>query len=259
MKNYRSPEKTSLSPTFEYTEEDNEVWRILLTQQLPLVQKMACQEYLEGLEKVDFNPGKIPSIAEMSNKLSKLSGWTMVPVDILVPNRIFFQMLAKRTFPTVRIIRQKDEIDFYTNEAPDVFHEYFGHGPMLANRKFAECVRLFGEYSLSCNDEQLLKLTHIFWVTFEFGVIKNNSGVQIYGAGILPSKQETLKIISNKDIQLQKLDIFLDLNASLQGNISQPIYYYIENLDALYELTQDLLSLLGIEKELKSLQFSSTA
>lgn len=240
MKNICAKLKPILSPIdsspFYYTKEDLAVWKILLTQQLPLVRAVACPEYIEGLEKLNFLPDYIPSIDEMSKKLMQLSGWSLEPVDILVPSQAFFEMLAQKRYPTIRIIRRKEEINFYTNEAPDVFHEYFGHGPMLAHEKYSECMRLFGEYAQNCTDEILTKLNKIFWATFEFGLVKNNSGIKIYGAGILPSHQETMKIVNDNNLNLQKLDISTNLASSLQGNISQPIYYYVESLDCLHNI-----------------------
>lgn len=177
----------------------------------------------------------------MSKKLRRLSGWTLDPVDILVPNQRFFEMLSKKRFPTIRTIRKMKEIDFYTNEAPDVFHEYFGHCPMIAHEIYSECMYLFGKYAQNSTDEQLIKITKIFWATFEFGVIKKNSNIKIYGAGILPSRQETIKIVLNDNLNLQKLDITSDLSSSLQGNISQPIYYYIESLESLYDIVKNEL------------------
>lgn len=240
--------QTLRSAHFKYTNEDKEVWKTLLSQQLPLVKKVACPEYIDGLEKLNFPFDEIPSITEMSKKLMSLTGWSLGAVDTLVPNTLFFEMLSKKIFPTIRVIRQKEEIDFYTNESPDVFHEFFGHCPMLAHKKYSECMRLFGEYARNCTKEMLTKLTKIFWATFEFGLIKNNSNITIYGAGILPSRQETMKIMMNGNLNLQKLDIYSNLSSSLQGNISQPIYYYIESLECLHDIVEnDLPCLIEIE------------
>lgn len=230
---------TQKPPSFEYSNEDKAVWKTLLSQQLPLVKRFACFEYLDGLEKLNFSFDHIPSISEMSKKLMRLSGWSLDSVDTLVPSRVFFEMLSQKRYPTIRVIRHKDEIDFYTNESPDVFHEYFGHGPMLAHEKYSECMRLFGEYAHNCTDEILIRLTKIFWATFEFGLIKNSSNIKIYGAGILPSRQETMKIVINDNLNLQKLDVFEDLTSSLLGNISQPTYYYIESLECLHHIVQN--------------------
>jgi phenylalanine-4-hydroxylase len=221
---------------FTYSVEDNSVWRKLLHQQLPLVEKYACREYLQGLKIINFSSEYIPSLIEVSNHLFKLTAWQLKPVEQIVSNREFFKLLSEKTFPVIRKIRSEKEIDFYTNESPDVFHEYFGHCPMLTNGQYAKLMHKMGLISINLDCKKIDILSKIFWNTFEFGIIYNSSTLKIYGAGILPSRVEIQRVINNPETLLQKFDIFTSLNATLKGNINQPQYFYINDLDDLHDM-----------------------
>lgn len=221
---------------FTYSVQDNIVWQKLLLQQLPLVEKYACDEYLDGLRTINFSKDYIPSLIELSNRLFKLTAWKLKPIARIVSNREFFKLLSKRTFPVIRKIRSEKEIDFYTNESPDVFHEYFGHCPMLTNVQYAELMHKMGLISINLDCKKIDILSKIFWNTFEFGVIYNSSALKIYGAGILPSRLEIQRVTNNAETLLQKFDIFTSLNATLKGNINQPQYFYINDLNDLHDM-----------------------
>ena len=221
---------------YSYTDQDHLVWQRLIEQQKHLVIKVACSEYIEGLEKINFPSMYIPNSHDISERLKDLSGWSLIPVDKIVSNGIFFEMLCKKQFPVIRKIRHADEIDFYTDESPDVFHEYFGHCPLLTYQPYADSMQCFGKYAKNCSEELLFILSKLFWATFEFGLIKNQDEIKIYGAGILPSRTETLRIFENQNFRVERLNIFSELESSLQGNINQEVYYYIESLNDLFDI-----------------------
>lgn len=230
--------------SFTYSEQDNLVWKKLLQQQIPLVEKYACQQYLDGLNSINFSMDHIPSFTEVSNHLSNLTTWRLQPVDQIVSNREFFKFISERTFPVIRTIRSEKEIDFYTNESPDVFHEYFGHCPMLTNKKYADCMHKMGLISINLDCNKIDILSKIFWNTFEFGVIYSSKNLKIYGAGILPSRLEIQRVINNTEALLQKFNIFTSFEATLQGNINQPQYFYINDLNELYDTIYNDLPIL---------------
>lgn len=221
---------------FDYTNENNLVWKQLMANQLPLAKKYACPEYLIGLEHMAFPLDHVPSLEQVSTKLTKISDWSLEPVDSIIAPRQFFEKLSNKVFPVVRMIRDKSEIDFYTNESPDVFHEYFGHCPMLTNKQYADNMHIFAQHAAASKEKNLLRFAKIYWATFEFGLIKNSDGIKIYGAGILPSKTELLRVINQDNIQFQKLDVNMNLDSSLQGNINQSLLYYINNFNELYSI-----------------------
>ena len=150
-----------------YTEEDHQVWHDLITQQLPLVKKVACKEYLEGLGLLNLSIDRIPEIAKVSSKLFNITGWNLIPVDTLVSNRKFLYMLSNKQFPVIPVIRSRAEIDFYTNESPDIFHELFGHCPLITNQRYANSMWKLGNLSINCHDELIERLAHIFYKAFK--------------------------------------------------------------------------------------------
>lgn len=227
-----------------YTSEDHKIWHDLIMQQLLLVKEVACEEYLQGLELLDLTTNRIPVLTQISSRLTDLTGWSLVPVNTLVSNKIFFYMLANKQFPVVSTIRSRDELDFYTNESPDIVHEIFGHCPLITNTKYANSMWKFGNLAFNCNDETRQRLSKIFWATFEFGLLECNRGVKIYGAGILPSRTEIKRIIEGKQIIKAKLDIFSNIDAALQGNVVQSTYYTIDCLETLYAIIDQDIALL---------------
>jgi len=217
-----------------YTNDEHQVWRALIKQQLPIVKKAACKEYLEGLNILDLQIDTIPKLEEVSTRLTDLTGWSLVPVNIIIPHQKFFSMLADKKFPIVTTIRPKDELDFYTNESPDIFHEFFGHCPLITNKKYSDSLHKFGKLAMDCDQKTIKYLSKIFWVTFEFGILQNSEGTKIYGAGILPSRTEIKRITNYNQVIKVKLDVFSNIDASLQGNVMQPKYYVLESLEELY-------------------------
>lgn len=225
-----------------YTKENHSVWRQLIDQQTPLVRKYACPEYLEGLKKIDFPNELIPSLKYVSEKLSTLTGWSLVPADQIIPCSNFFSLLAEKKFPIIRKIRSYKEIDFYTNESPDIFHEYFGHCPLLTDQNYADSLQKFGMLAKGQNKFITHILDKIFWATFEFGIIKNHREVMVYGAGILPSRTELKRVIEGNffnSVTFKVLDIYEDLDSSLQGNINQQTFYYLDSMNELFRIVKE--------------------
>lgn len=220
-----------------YTKEQNDVWRDLILQQTPLVKKYACSEYLIGLTLLNLSKCTVPNVKEVSLTLEKLTGWRLYPVGGLITSRKFFLMLANKTFPVVTKIRRRDEIDFYSGAAPDVFQELFGHCPLLTNNEYAKSLQKLGEVSLQCNDEKLLKLAKIFWVTYEFGLLKTTDGIKAYGAAILPSRAELRLAMEDSGVPKEIFSLDTKISASLQGNAHQSVFYIIDSLKTLYDLT----------------------
>jgi len=240
-----------------YSEEDNEVWKKLITQQLEIVADVACKEYLFGLSELNLSIDKVPNVEELSKVVFKNVGWTLSKVDKLIPSRDFFNMLANKTFPVIQVIRPKEEINFYTNDAPDVFHELFGHCPMIMNKKFSEIMHKLGVFAINASDKSIDVLGKLFWVMFEFGIIDNKE-TKILGAGILPSKDEIYRVMHSNNIQKVPLNFFTKLDINIQGGIMQPKYYSIKSLDALYTLVDKDLEKLVFFNNLPESQYGNT-
>ena len=222
----------------------NKVWEKLMEQQLPLVRRYACKEFLDGLEKLCLPVHTVPQISVVSRTINRLSGWSLQPVKSLLNYKDFFYFLANKQFPVVEKLRPLEEIDFYTQESPDFFHEIFGHCPLLTNSRYAESMQLFAIIALEYNDHSKRSIFEkIFWSTYEFGVINNTISTLIFGAGILPSKREIFRVIKNKNL-LTPLNIYNCCSATLKGNIAQPEYYTVDSLEKLFLLVENDLKFL---------------
>jgi phenylalanine-4-hydroxylase len=180
-----------------YSIADHQTWRTLYARQEQLLPGRAADEFLSGLQLLDLDRDIIPSLASVSRKLEKATGWKIARTPGLLDARDFFSHLARRVFPCTDYIRGPKELDY--TPAPDCFHDIFGHTPMIVHPRFAEFYRKIGQAAVNCTDLALEEgLTRIYWFTVEFGLIKNPGGLRIYGNGIISSYGETLHSLTEK-------------------------------------------------------------
>jgi phenylalanine-4-hydroxylase len=182
-----------------YSEEEHGTWALLMENQEKVLPHRACTEFMEGLEGVSFPKGRIPRLADISDAIEKHTGWTLMRVDGLVPDREFFQLLAERIFPSTDFIRPREELGY--TPSPDMFHDLLGHVPLLINERFTAFFEKFGKAGVRAfelNHPGTKMLPRIYWYTVEFGLIKNSEGLRIYGSGIVSSPNEVLYSLSNE-------------------------------------------------------------
>ena len=173
-----------------YTPDEHQVWVTLYERQAALLPGRACDEFLNGLRALDLHGDGIPDFGEMNRKLNALTGWTVVAVPGLVPDEVFFDHLANRRFPAGRFIRRPEQLDYL--EEPDIFHDVFGHVPMLTDPTFADYMKAYGEGGLrAMRLGRLHNLARLYWYTVEFGLMQTPEGLRIYGAGIVSSHGES--------------------------------------------------------------------
>lgn len=175
-----------------YTDEDHATWAALYARQVKLVAAHACAMFLEGFEKLALDPQRLPDPDVISARLEAMTGWTLGDAQnaYLAPTE-WFEHLAERRFPVTDYIRRPDELDFTPN--PDLFHEYFGHLAFFTNQEFADTAWLFGKLYLTAqNERQQLEIARLWWYTTEFGFIRENGELRIYGAGLLSSSGELI-------------------------------------------------------------------
>ena len=173
-----------------YTAEEHDRWDRLFKNQQAILPGRACNEFVDAVEKLELSRRGIPNMDELSDRLEKLTGWRVVPVTDLVPDDIFFDHLANRRFPAGAFIRPEAEFDYL--EEPDIFHDIYGHVPLLATPVFADFMEAYGKGGNRALElGQLKNLARLYWYTVEFGLIRTNEGLRIYGAGILSSPQES--------------------------------------------------------------------
>lgn len=232
-----------------YTPEENAIWHELMTRQLLIIENRACEEYMHGLKLLNLSNDRIPQCHEISETLKKTTGWALEPVPALIPFDKFFYLLANRRFPAATFIRRREELDYI--KEPDIFHEVFGHCPLLTNPAYADFTHNYGKLGLNASHEDRVMLARLYWFTIEFGLIKNKSKMYAYGGGILSSKNETIYSIES-DIPLRKeFNVMEALRTPYRINIMQPIYFVLNHFDTLYQLiNMDLIDLIQQAREL---------
>lgn len=230
----KKPDKNGL---IHFTEEENETWNILIKRQINIVQPRACAEYLKGLDILDMPHDRIPQCNELSEKLNKATGWSVVPVDAIIPLEKFFSLLAHRQFPAAAFIRIREELDYL--QEPDIFHEYFGHCPMLTHPSYADFVQWYGVNALKADKKTQSLLGRLFWFTVEFGLLQTEDGLKIYGGGILSSFEETIYALENPVPERLPFDLHQILNTDYRYDEIQKRYYILKNLSQLFQLKSD--------------------
>lgn len=226
-----------------YSKEENEVWHDLVVRQMPIVKPRACEEYLDGIKTLKLTKDRIPQCPEISAILRETTGWQLEPVPALIPYDHFFNLIANRKFPAATFIRRRDEIDYL--QEPDIFHELFGHCPLLTNQAYADFTHTYGKLGQHASEEDRVMLARLYWFTIEFGLIKTEAGLRIYGGGILSSKDETIYSLESSVPIRKPFDVLDVLRTPYRIDIKQPTYFVIESFDTLFHLADmDLLSLI---------------
>lgn len=222
-----------------YTEEEHDVWRQLFERQMKRLPGRACDEFLQGLETLALVPDRIPQLPDVSCCLMALTGWQVVPVAALISAREFFELLANRCFPAATFIRSMEELDYVTE--PDIFHELFGHCPMLTQPVYADFIHDYAGYVLSQPESEWPLLQRLFWFTVEFGLIQTPNGLRAYGGGILSSISETAYSVESE----QALRVFFNplvvFRTPYRIDQLQPIYFVIHHYQQLYDCVTDHL------------------
>lgn len=226
-----------------YTEDENRIWHDLITRQIPIVMGRACDEYMYGIDLIHFPNDRIPQCPEISEVLKAATGWTLEPVPALIPFDQFFYLLANKKFPAATFIRRQEELDYL--KEPDIFHEVFGHCPLLTNQAYADFTQTYGKLALHASHEDRVMLAKLYWFTIEFGLIKTKAGLRVYGGGILSSKDETIYCLENPLPQRKPFEPLEVLRTPYRIDIKQPIYYVIDSFDVLFQLIDmDLFALI---------------
>lgn len=220
-----------------YTAEDHGVWKTLFERQRKLLVGRACDSFVRGMNELPMSAEQIPDFRRLSDLLMKRTGWQVVAVPGLVPDDVFFKHLANRRFPAGQFIRKPHELDYL--EEPDVFHDVFGHVPLLLHPVIADYVQAYGEGGLRANKLGTLnKLARVYWYTIEFGLVKQKDGMRIYGAGIASSAAETVFALDDPSPNRVRLDLDRVLRTEYRIDDFQETYFVIETLDELLELAR---------------------
>lgn len=228
----------------KYSTEDHKVWSILYDRQLKQLEKIAEVSYLEGIGHIGFSKNKIPDFMEINESLMQQTGWKIRVVPGIIDQANFFRMLSEKTFPSSTWLRKMDELDYLSE--PDMFHDAFGHMPLLTNPIFCDFFKKMGDLGVKYINfpEIIEKLGRIYWFTVEFGLIENENGLKIYGAGILSSFGESKYSLSDEP-RRKRYDIVEIMNTDFDNTVIQELYFVIES----YEQLSQSIEL--AEKEIK--------
>lgn len=219
-----------------YSAAEHDVWRRLYRRQCEMLPGRVVPEFLEGLAALHMDETHIPDFEVLNEKLKALTGWTVVAVPELVPDDIFFEHLANRRFPVGRFIRRPEQIDYL--EEPDVFHDVFGHVPLLANPTFANYMEAYGKGGLRAQGRDVLhKLARLYWYTVEFGLMQTEDGLRIYGAGIVSSKSESLFSLEDASPNRVHFDLIRLMRTNYRIDDFQQVYFVIDSFQQLFDET----------------------
>lgn len=217
-----------------YSDEENAIWQELYARQEPVIAGRACSDYLEGTRRLELPKDRIPQLHEVSEVLMDTTGWQVAWVPALISFDRFFELLANKKFPCATFIRTREEMNYLRE--PDVFHEIFGHCPMLTNPYFAEFTHTYGKLGYAASKADRVYLARLYWFTVEFGLIRTEAGRRIYGGGILSSIGETPHSLDNPEVIRKPFEIIDVMRTPYRIDIMQPIYFEIDDMKQLYEL-----------------------
>ena len=219
-----------------YTPEEHATWDTLFARQAKLLPGRASEAYLRGLDVLKLSKPGIPDFTELSERLMALTGWQVVAVPGLVPDEVFFDHMANRRFVAGNFIRRPDQLDYL--QEPDVFHDVFGHVPMLADPVFADYLAAYGRGGLRALELGALKqLARLYWYTVEFGLIAEPEGLRIYGSGIVSSYSESQFALDDTSPNRIVFDLKRVMRTEYRIDDFQQNYFVIPSFDELLRLT----------------------
>lgn len=233
-KNQYISKKPNAQGFVDYTDEEHETWQILYQRQMDLLENRACKEYLQGIKNLGLNDRRIPQLPEVNEKMRDLTGWEVAAVPALIDFQKFFELMANKKFPAATFIRTKEELDYL--QEPDIFHEIYGHCPLLTLPVYADFMHEYGKLGLRSSHAQRVMLARLYWFTVEFGLIQTNEGLRIYGGGILSSYGESSYSLESQKALRKPLEPLEAFRTPYRIDIFQPLYFVIEDFSELFNL-----------------------
>ena len=220
----------------DYSSDEHAIWTALFERQMDILPGRACSAFFAGLQKLHLNRGGVPEFAQLSEQLGALTGWSVVPVPMLIPDHVFFWHLANRRFPAGNFIRSRDNFDYI--QEPDVFHDVFGHVPLLTDPVFADYMQEYGRAGWKAMRYNRLKaLGALYWYTVEFGLMLEGADLRICGAGILSGPREAVFALEGRSPNRIMLSVDRVMRTDYVIDDLQPTYFVIESFADLYHQT----------------------
>ncbi|MEM8799758.1 MAG: phenylalanine 4-monooxygenase [Pseudomonadota bacterium] len=220
-----------------YTTDEHAMWDRLYARQMDVLPGRACDAFMDGLKKLDLARGGVPDFHKMSEELKSLTGWSVVPVPMLIPDHVFFYHLANRRFPAGNFIRTPEQMKYL--QEPDVFHDVFGHVPLLADPVFADYMEAYGRAGWKALKFNRLKaLGALYWYTVEFGLINTPDGIRVYGAGILSSPEESVYALEGQSPNRIHMNVDRVMRTDYIISDLQRSYFVIDSFEYLFQATE---------------------
>ncbi len=226
-------------PWDDYSDDDHKVWARLFRRQREVLKGRACDEFIAAQDAMGMTPDVIPKFSELSAILRDTTGWELIGVEGLLPELDFFDHLANRRFPVTWWIRKPEQIDYI--EEPDLFHDLFGHVPLLMNPIFGDYMEAYGRGGVKAHaigEEALQNLTRLYWYTVEFGLIKQKDGLRIYGSGIVSSKGESIHSLDSDAPNRIGFDLERIMGTRYRIDTFQKTYFVIDSFEQLMAATE---------------------
>jgi phenylalanine-4-hydroxylase len=226
-------------PWASYTETDHTTWATLFARQQDVLPERASRTFLDNLARMDMHADGIPKFDDLNVALRKTTGWELVGVEGLLPELTFFDHLANRRFPVTWWIRKPEQLDYLSE--PDLFHDLFGHVPLLMEPVFADYMQAYGQGGVSAHAigaDALMRLTRLYWYTVEFGLIREPEGLRIYGSGIVSSKGESIHCLESLAPNRVGFDLRRIMRTRYRIDTFQKTYFVIDSFEQLMDATR---------------------
>jgi phenylalanine-4-hydroxylase len=227
-----APDWTVPQHAHVYSAEHQAVWRILVERQTALARRYACDEFLNGLDSLGIGDA-IPDFEAINARLQPLTGWHIVGVPGLIPDAAFYDHLAHRRFPVTVWIRTRAELDYLVE--PDLFHDFFGHVPLLTDPVFADYMQAYGRRAIEAGSDNMHRLARLYWFTVEFGLIHTTKGLKAYGAGILSSAAEVKHAIEDEGVERLPFNAAVAMQRPYEIDRLQPAYFVLDDFRQLLD------------------------
>ncbi len=221
-----------------YSAENHGVWEELYGRRIGELKRQASATYLAGLDALEIYADRIPSLDDINRRLGPITGWTSRAVPGYIPADEFFACLAERVFPTTTTIRPREKLEYLPE--PDIFHDVFGHIPMHADRVFGDFLQHFGRTGLEAKTEdQVTELQRLFWFTVEFGLIREDGELKIYGSGLVSSPGEGEHSLASEEVDRRDFDLDQIIAQDFDIDVYQPILFIIDSYQQLFDAVEE--------------------
>jgi phenylalanine-4-hydroxylase len=245
---FEDPSQLYIEQRYEgYSAENQATWQILFDRQMAYLADNASRTYLDGAKIINLNRERIPPLSDINSRLKPMTGWQSRGVPGYLKPKAFFACLSRREFPTTIVLRPKESIDYLPE--PDIFHDIFGHVPLHADRTFSDFLQTYGKAALLTDDPRHTeRLARLFWFTVEFGLIREDGRVKIYGSGLISSPGESKHSLNAKEVERRPFDLEQVCATTFEIDHYQPILYVLESFEQLRDAMNTYANMLLNER-----------